>query len=396
MTEVAGLAHGDEVRTVWFYRDYVRMTGGHLKHSHYFDHVRRTPGFAPRIVFGGAAPSAAQARERARLWPGGEGDSAGRWSPRPRDLLFIAGQDWRYVMRSGLQRLPNPRINLIQHVRHAHEDTELCGYLGERAVRICVSREVADAITATGRTSGPVLTIPNGTDAAPCAWGGDGSPAGYDARPVPVTIAGYKRPELARALSGRLRAAGIEHRLLDAVHRSRRLPRAARGEPGRGLPAPRGGGLLPARARGHGRGRRRGDPGLHRQPGLLPPRRHLPGRGARARVPVRRDAQGTGPVWRGALRPASSGPGCRRRPFARRGAGALSGDPPGHRPRLGRRKLERTLKGVAKCSSCCLPMPRAVRVPGSSSGAMRASPAVSGSEPESGGCPYPPIGRSWS
>lgn len=216
MTEGAGPAHGDEVRTVWFYRDYVRLTGGHLKHSHYFDHVRRTPGFAPRIVFGGAAPNAAQARERARLWPGGEGDSAGRWSPRPRDLLFIAGQDWRYVMRSGLQRLPNPRINLIQHVRHAHEDTELYGYLGERALRICVSREVADAIAATGRTSGPVLTIPNGTDAAPCAWGGDGSPAGYDARPVPVTIAGYKRPELARALSGRLRAAGIEHRLLDA------------------------------------------------------------------------------------------------------------------------------------------------------------------------------------
>ena len=212
----AGAAHRDEERTVWFYRDYVRLTGGHLKHSHYFDHVRRTPGFAPRIVFGGAARNEALARERARLWPGGEAVSAVRWSPRPRDLLFIAGQDWRYVMREGLQRLPNPRINLVQHVRHAHEGTELYGYLREPAVRICVSREVADAIAATGRTSGPVLTIPNGTDATPCAWGGDGSPEGYEARPVPVTIAGYKRPDLARALSGRLRAAGIEHRLLAA------------------------------------------------------------------------------------------------------------------------------------------------------------------------------------
>ena len=210
----AGPAERNGVRTVWFHRDYRRLTGGHLKHSHYFDHVRRTPEFAPRIVFGDAPPDEGNARERERLWPGGEEVLAGRWSPQPRDLLFVAGLDWRYLRQRGLESLPNPRINLVQHVRHAHEGTELYEYLAEWAVRICVSREVADAITATGRTRGPVFAIPNGVDAAPYASSGNGPPTGYESRPVPVTVAGYKRPDLARALSERLLAAGIEHRLL--------------------------------------------------------------------------------------------------------------------------------------------------------------------------------------
>ena len=214
MTEAAGPDRRGSVRTVWFHRDYRRLTGGHLKHSHYFDHVRRTPGFAPRIVFGSEPPDEGRARERALLWPTGEHAAASQWAPGPRDLLFVAGVDWRYLARSGLRDLATPRINLVQHVRHAHEGTELYGYLSERAVRICVSREVAEAIGATGRTTGPVLTIPNGTDAPLCGRAPDGVPAGYETRPVAVTIAGYKSPDLARALSGRLHAARIEHRLL--------------------------------------------------------------------------------------------------------------------------------------------------------------------------------------
>ena len=214
MSEAVGPAERDGVRTVWFYRDFRRLTGGHLKHSHYFDHVRRTPGFAPRIVFSGAPPDETRARERAGLWPGGEHVSAERWLPGPRDLFFIAGLDWRYLKQSGLEGLPNPRINLVQHVRHAHEGNVRFAHLSERAVRICVSREVADAIAATERTVGPVFTVPNGIDVAPFARSDDGSPPGCASRPVPLTIAGYKRPDLARALSERLDAARIEHRLL--------------------------------------------------------------------------------------------------------------------------------------------------------------------------------------
>ena len=210
---MGGLAVGEGVRTVWFYRDYGRLTGGHLKHSHYFDHVRRMEGFAPQIAFDGTPPDEARVRERDRLWPTGERAAADHWAPGRRDLLFLAGVDWRYLKRSGLEHLPNPRINLIQHVRHAHESTELYGYLSERAVRICVSLEVADAIAATGRTTGPVFTIPNGIDVALCERSADCSSAGYEARSRAVTIAGYKRPDLARGLSERLHTAHIDHRL---------------------------------------------------------------------------------------------------------------------------------------------------------------------------------------
>ena len=201
-------------RTVWFYRDYVRLYGGHVKHSHYFDHVRRMSGFEPRITFSGPPTSESLARARRLLWPHGPGMAAEAWEPAGGDVFFLAGVDWRYINQNGLVDLPNPRINLVQHVRHAYEKHELYGYLTERAVRICVSQEVADAVSATGRANGPVLTIPNGVDLVPFEPMGSGSPVGFEERPSAATIIGYKRPDLARRLSGRLDSEGVEHRLV--------------------------------------------------------------------------------------------------------------------------------------------------------------------------------------
>ena len=207
----------DAARTVWFYRDYARLAGGHVKHAHYFDHVRRMPGFIPRITFREAPANESLARERERLWPLRAGDLAEGWEPARRDVLFLAGLDWRFLAESGLDGLPNPRISFVQHVRHAREGTELHGYLAERAVRICVSQEVADAIAATGRVRGPIVTIPNGIDLAPFEPGEEGSPAGFEARPSAVTIVGYKRPDLARDLAARLDAEGVEYRLIGEI-----------------------------------------------------------------------------------------------------------------------------------------------------------------------------------
>ena len=175
----------------------------------------RMPGFAPLITFAGEPLNESHARTLRQLWPASRDNATvARWEPGRHDLLFLAGVDWRYLAKCGFEALTNPRINLIQGVRHAHEGTELYGYLAERAVRICVSQEVADAISATGRTRGPILTIPNGIDVTPFEPAGEGSPAGYETRRKAITIAGYKRLELARGLSGRLDAARIEHRLL--------------------------------------------------------------------------------------------------------------------------------------------------------------------------------------
>ena len=201
----------DAPRRVWFHRGPAPLSGGQVKHAHYFGHVRGMAGFTPRITFSREAPSAFHACARRRLWPAAGAEVAERWDPGPRDLLFLAGTDWRYLATRGLGASEHPRINLVQGLQHAWEGGELHGYLSERAVRVCVSHEVAAAISATGRVRGPVLTIPNGTDVAPFEPAADGAPAGYEARSAPVAIVGYKRPELARALSGRLDAEGIEH-----------------------------------------------------------------------------------------------------------------------------------------------------------------------------------------
>ena len=198
----------DGVRTVWFHRDYQRMTGGQLKHAHYFDHVHRLAGFEPVMTLGGA-PSDQALDDIRSLWPL-EGRLVSRWDPKPGDLFFLAGEDWRYFSATGLEGLPNPRINLIQGVRHARVGSELHGYLGKRALRICVSAEVADAISSTGRVNGPVLTIPNGLELAPF----DRARGKQEARGQTVVIVGYKMPDLARALSGLLVARDIAHRTL--------------------------------------------------------------------------------------------------------------------------------------------------------------------------------------
>ncbi len=234
-------------RRVWFHREYVRFFGGHLKHSHYFQHVLRMPGFVPRITFTGEPSSESLARERGRLWPAGDDVAAEHWEPAGPDMLFLAGLDWRYLAQRGLKALENPRINLIQHVRHVHEGTERYGYLAERAIRICVSQEVADAVTATGRAHGPVLTIPNGIDLAPFEAAGAGTPVGFGERPSTVTIVGYKQPDLARRLSVRLNSEGVAHRLvteflgrgefLDVLARSRVAVCLPRAEEGFFLPA---------------------------------------------------------------------------------------------------------------------------------------------------------------
>ena len=200
---------------VWFHRGHAALTGGQVKHSHYFDHVRRMPGFSPRITFSKEPANESRARERRQLWPADDGAMAERWAPTGRDVLFLEGADWPYLGENGLETLSNPRINLIQGVRHAHENLapNLYRDLTERAIRICVSQEVADAISATGRPKGPILTIRNGVDVTPFDPVGEGSPAGYEKRRQSITIVGYKSPELARDLSERLDAGRIEHLL---------------------------------------------------------------------------------------------------------------------------------------------------------------------------------------
>ena len=205
------------------------------------------PGFAPMVALIGEPANESYARTLQQLWPARNGAVVARWEPGRRDVLFIEGVDWRFLAESGLENLPNPRINFIQGVQHTYEGSERYRYLTERAVRICVSQEVADAISATGRPKGPVLTIPNGIDVAPFEPSGEGSPAGYENRRRLITIVGYKSPDLARDLSERLDAARIDHLLvMKFLDRSTFLGRLAESRIAVCLPYAEEGFYLPA------------------------------------------------------------------------------------------------------------------------------------------------------
>ena len=274
----------NRARTVWFHRDYRRLTGGEVKHAHYVGHVLRAPGFDARVAFTGDLRDPALAAARARLWPAGA--VVADWAPAENDILFVAGTDWRYLDATGRGGEHNPRINLLQHVRHADAGTELWTYLAHPAVRICVSEEVAEAVRAAGRARGPVLAIPNGTElaardgvartrpdpapASPAVARSDrlragavfgairpreagrtrreGAPfgAGWAARPIGVLVVGYKRPALAADVSDRLARRGVPNDLLGFVDRAPFLALLREARVAVCLPRAREGFYLPA------------------------------------------------------------------------------------------------------------------------------------------------------
>lgn len=147
------------MRSVLFYRDFRRFTGGHLKVWDYFIHVLSSGDHRPYIQF-----SKDTVWDRTNPWlayrrPAPEGVPA-----RP-DVRFVAGGDWETIDVREREAPPQPVVNLIQHVRHASPDDRRYPYLRHPAVRICVSAEVAEVVRQAG-ANGPVLTIPNGLDLA--------------------------------------------------------------------------------------------------------------------------------------------------------------------------------------------------------------------------------------
>ena len=84
------------------------------------------------------------------------GQALAAWSAERADMLFLGGMDWAVLSEAQRRSPPKPVINLIQHVRHANPNESLYQYLSYRAIRICVSAPVADALTATGRVNGPL------------------------------------------------------------------------------------------------------------------------------------------------------------------------------------------------------------------------------------------------
>jgi hypothetical protein len=163
----------------------------------YFNHVLASPEFAPRIEFGPKTNW-----DHTNPWLNAREyivDSARSVHP---DVFFVAGRDWLMMDRHPDADADIPVVNLVQHVRHADPKSNRFQFLSRKAIRICVSEEVAQALRETGLTRGPLITIPNGLDL-------ESLPASNGAtRDIDVLIVALKQHDLGEELGRRLRQPG--------------------------------------------------------------------------------------------------------------------------------------------------------------------------------------------
>lgn len=143
-------------KRVLFYRDFVAYYGGHQKVADYFAHLESSFNYSPEISF-----SEQTIWEPLNPWFPKYQSKAVAFNPADYDFVFLAGMDWQvYLPFEG--KYNKPVINLIQGARHADPKVDMHQFLSQKAIRICVSQPVADAIKATGKVNGPIFTIPNG------------------------------------------------------------------------------------------------------------------------------------------------------------------------------------------------------------------------------------------
>lgn len=215
-----------------FHRDFRGYTGGHGKVWDYFNHAL-AGGWDARVYL-----TPESLRDDSNPWLAMPERIVATWHPEQADLLFLGGLDWLALSgRTVCQRIPV--VNLVQHVRHADPGSVLRGFLGNPALRICVSRAVAEAIAATGACRGPIEVIPAGLDLSMAA--------ATDQRVPGVFIDALKAPELGQAVARRLTERGERvGLLLERIPRHAYVQRLADAEIAVLLPHPREGFYLPA------------------------------------------------------------------------------------------------------------------------------------------------------
>lgn len=223
-------------KLVLFHRDFQGFTGGHLKVWDYFNHVAASPAYEPRVAF-----SPESKWDTTNPWFSSLAPIVD-WKPETADVLFLAGTDWNAVPESERTNFPKPVINLIQHPRHADPKSELRSFLKNRAVRICVSEEVADAIKETGEVNGPVFVIANGIDLSAIP-----KVISANERKIDILICGLKAPDLAREMHAALANQNRRvHSITDWIPRAEFLQHLADARTTLFLPRPIEGFYLPA------------------------------------------------------------------------------------------------------------------------------------------------------
>ncbi|MEO5961932.1 MAG: glycosyltransferase [Thermomonas sp.] len=216
-------------RRLLFHRHFQGYTGGHGKVWDYFNHAGQHPDWSTAIYL------TDHSLDLHNPWRIHGVPVELRWRPQSASMLFLAGLDWNAYP---VDNAAKPVINLIQHVRHADPADSLHRHLSRRAIRICVSHAVADAIRATGLVNGPIRVIPAAIDL-------EGLPRTPPARHG-IFIGATKQPQLGQMLHAQLQEQGREATLVDQwVPRERYLTLMAQSRVAVLLPSPTEGFFLP-------------------------------------------------------------------------------------------------------------------------------------------------------
>ena len=149
-----------EMQKILFFRDFQAFSGGHLKLWHYFQHVQSLADYQPSIYF---TPQSLWSETNP--WNIAKHNVVNSLEEVSPSVLFLAGLDWEILDElNPAFKNSTPIINLIQHVRHSHPHDPRYRFLNRKAIRICASPDVQEALQKTGRVNGPFFTIPYGLD----------------------------------------------------------------------------------------------------------------------------------------------------------------------------------------------------------------------------------------
>lgn len=140
-------------KTISFHRQYNAYTGGHQKVRDYIGHTLSSDDFAPQLWLEN------NAKIHTNLFHDIDGLTyQQRYAPEQTDWVFLAGMDWQAY--EPFFDHAQPKLNLVQHVRHGDKTHPLFQFLKYKAIRICVSDAVKTAIEPFA--NGPCMTIKMG------------------------------------------------------------------------------------------------------------------------------------------------------------------------------------------------------------------------------------------
>lgn len=211
-------------------------SGGALKVRDYFEHILASR-FAGRVRLCMPADTPWRddnpwLRHRERAAAAIDWTSVG--------TLVISGWGWERFVPEEFHRAPPFRVvYLVQSFGCLDARDSRFRHLANPAIRICVSRPLADRLRRLDVANGPVYTIPAAVDVRDV-------PADVN-KDIGVLVVGVKRVEVARDLAAVLRGRGIASTLhVDKCARGEFLRRLARARVAVCLPAVTEGFYLPA------------------------------------------------------------------------------------------------------------------------------------------------------